>query len=223
MNPGKEAGNWSDLVSQPMPWPTPGELKRALRQPLPGQAAQLWMAPRPRPMRSDNPGNLAAVLLLLYPGEGGWHFPLTLRGRSVANHQGQVSLPGGAREGRESMAKTALRETCEEVGIATEAVDILGKLTPLYVASSDFQVVPFVGFLPQRPDFHPNPEEVEQVLETPVAALLDERNRVEEDWDFPDGRHLHVPYFLLHGHKVWGATAVILGEFVWLLRRMASP
>jgi hypothetical protein len=64
---------------------------------------------------------------------------------------------------------------------------------------------------------------VAEVVETPVAALLDERNRVEEDWDLPDGRHLHVPYFHIQGYKVWGATAVILGEFVWLLRDMAQP
>jgi 8-oxo-dGTP pyrophosphatase MutT (NUDIX family) len=181
------------------------------------------MAPQPRAMRSDHPGHLAAVLLLLYPGESGWHFPLTLRGHSVATHQGQVSLPGGARDGREPLAKTALRETAEELGIPETGIQILGKLTPLYVAVSDFQVVPFVGFLPHRPEFNPNPREVAEVVETPVAALLDERNRVEEDWDLPDGRHLHVPYFHIQGYKVWGATAVILGEFVWLLRDMAQP
>jgi 8-oxo-dGTP pyrophosphatase MutT (NUDIX family) len=203
--------------------PTPEELKRALRQPLPGQAAQLWMAPQPRAMRSDHPGHMAAVLLLLYGGESGWWLPLTLRSNSLTTHQGQVSLPGGARHGREPLIKTALRETAEELGISTAGVEVLGKLTPLYVPVSDFQIVPFVGCLAQRPEFVPNPREVAQVLETPVASLLDEGNRAEEYWDLSDGRHLHVPFFRISGHKVWGATAVILGEFVWLLRQMRRP
>jgi 8-oxo-dGTP pyrophosphatase MutT (NUDIX family) len=202
--------------------PTPEELTRALRLPLPGRPAQMWMAPTGRPFRADRPAHLAAVLLLLYPGDEGWYFPLTLRAQSVGNHQGQISLPGGSRHGRESLAKTALRETAEELGIPELRVQILGKLTPLYIAVSDFQVVPFVGYLTQRPEFHPNSEEVAQVIEAPIALLLDERNRVEEDWDLSDGRHLHVPYFRIGDHKVWGATAVILGEFVWLLRGIAN-
>lgn len=203
-------------------WPTPEELRRALRGPLPGRPAQLWMAPQPRPMDADHRPQLAAVLLLLYPCESGWCFPLTLRTNAVATHQGQVSLPGGARHGRESLARTALRETAEELGIVASEVQVLGRLTPLYVAVSDFQVFPFVGYLPARPEFHPSPEEVAEVVETPLKTLLDEQARFEEDWELPDGRHLHVPYFRIHGHKVWGATAVILGEFVWLLRGMAA-
>jgi 8-oxo-dGTP pyrophosphatase MutT (NUDIX family) len=138
----------------------------------------------------------------------------------VATHQGQVSLPGGARDGDEPLVQTALRETAEELGIAPEGVTILGQLTPLYIRPSDFNVVPFVGYALGRPELHPNPKEVAQVVETPVTLLLDEHTRVEEDWDLPDGRHLHVPYFHIYGHKVWGATAVILGEFVWLLRQI---
>lgn len=199
-------------------WPKPEDLQRALRQPLPGRRAQLWMAPQPRPMDADHEPHLAAVLLLLYPTDAGWCFPLTLRTNAVANHQGQVSLPGGARQGQESLERTALRETSEEIGIAAGDVRILGSLTPVYVAVSDFLVFPFVGHLPERPVFSPSPQEVAQVLETPLEMLLDERIRREEDWDLPDGRHLHVPYFLIHGHKVWGATAVILGELIWLLR-----
>jgi len=200
--------------------PTPDELRHALSGQLPGRPAQLWMAPQPRPLTADHPAPYAAVLLLLYPCDSGWCFPLTLRGNTVATHQGQVSLPGGAQDGGEPLADTALRETAEELGIARESVTILGQLTQLYIRPSDFNVVPFVGCALARPEMRPSPKEVAQVIETPVALLLDERIRVEEDWDLPDGRHLHVPYFHIYGHKVWGATAVILGEFVWLLRQM---
>lgn len=210
-------------MALPRLWPTPEDLRRALQAPLPGRRAQLWMAPQPRPMDADHDPQLAAVLVLLYPTDAGWCFPLTLRTNAVATHQGQVSLPGGARQGLESLEHTALRETGEEVGVAADEVEILGNLTPVYVAVSDFQVFPFVGYLRAKPVFSLNQQEVAEVLETPLEMLLDERIRHEEDWDLPDGRHFHVPYFLIHGHKVWGATAVILGELVWLLRGLARP
>lgn len=210
-------------MAPPRLWPTPEDLRRALRSPLPGRRAQLWMAPQPRPMDADHEPHLAAVLVLLYPTDAGWCFPLTLRTNAVATHQSQVSLPGGARQGLESLGHTALRETGEEIGIATDEVEILGNLTPVYVAVSDFQVFPFVGYLRAKPVFSLNRQEVAEVLEASLEMLLDERIRHEEDWDLPDGRHFHVPYFLIHGHKVWGATAVILGELVWLLRGMARP
>lgn len=193
-------------------------LRKALEGPLPGRPAQLWMAPQPRPLTADHPARPAAVLMLLHPCGDGWCFPLTLRGDTMMNHKGQVSLPGGASEDGEPLTQTALRETAEELGISLDQVEMLGKLTPLYIPPSDFDVTPFVAHLPRRPEFHPNPNEVAQVVETPVAILLDDCTRKEEEWDLPDGRHLRVPFFHIEGHKVWGATAIILGEFVWLLR-----
>lgn len=194
-------------------------LREALSGPLPGRRAQLWMAPQPRPLTADHRAKPAAVLILLYPCGTDWCFPLTLRGDALTNHQGQVSLPGGAREEDEPLAQTALRETAEELGIRLQEAEVLGKLTPLYIPPSDFEVTPFVAYLPRRPEFRPNPSEVAEVVDTPVSVLVDEDTRKEEDWHLPDGRHLRVPFFHIQGHKVWGATAIILGEFVWMLRQ----
>src|SRR5258708_20970256 len=98
-------------------------------------AAQVRMAPRPRPIRRVGlPGDprLAAVLVLLYPLDSVLHFPLMRRAEYEGVHSGQISLPGGKREDGETFEQTALRETREEFGVSAP-VEILGALTPLYV------------------------------------------------------------------------------------------
>jgi 8-oxo-dGTP pyrophosphatase MutT (NUDIX family) len=111
-------------------------VRAALQRPLLGRAAQLEMAVRPRPGdRPDLPNPCpreAAVLMLLYPRQGELVLPLTQRTDTVEMHRGQVSLPGGAREPQDrDFAQTALRETCEELGIPEGAVQLLGALSPL--------------------------------------------------------------------------------------------
>lgn len=199
---------------------TPERIRAALEEPLPGPPGQLWMAPQPRVFVPDRPVIEAAVLILLHPCDEGLCFPLTLRPSTLPTHQGQVSLPGGAREGEEALAETARRETCEELGVPLDEVEMLGTLTPLYIAVSGYEVTPFVGHVPCTPNYRPNIEEVAEIVETPLALLLDPAARDEADWNLPDGRHLHVPFFQIGDHQVWGATAVILGEFVLVLRRI---
>ncbi len=147
--------------------------------------AQWRMAPRPRPIRrTDLPGapRLAAVLILMYPADvldaaaqadKALHFALMRRPEYDGVHSGQISLPGGSREGDETFEQTALRETREELGVV-EPIDILGALTPIYVPPSDFEIHPFVGYLPERPGLIPDQREVAEIIEAPVAILFDE-------------------------------------------------
>ncbi len=180
-------------------------------------SAWMRMAPRLRPM--DRPPSLsgsariAGVLLLLFPTERGLSFFLTRRTETVANHKGQISLPGGAREHNESPQQAALRETCEEIGVCRrEDIQIVGSLTPLYVIVSDFYIHPFVGYLPERPTPDPDPIEVAQVIEMPLNDLLDESIKTVEQWDL-NGLVLDVPFYRVGGLAVWGATAIMLSEF----------
>jgi len=199
------------------------DFRRALQAPLPGLGAQLRMAPRPRPTRPWPPGHSprrAGVLLLLYPHSGEWWFPLTLRTEGLATHQGQVSLPGGAWEpGDPNLQHTALRETEEELGIPSEGLQVLGKLTPLYIPPSDFCIHPFVAVADAPPLFHPDPAEVAQVIETPLQALLDPQARRWEERPVR-GVLTRIPYFAIGEHKVWGATAMVLAEFAACLERL---
>ncbi|MDT8305139.1 MAG: CoA pyrophosphatase [Anaerolineae bacterium] len=182
-----------------------------------GVAAQGKMKPLPRatvrsPARPGSPRQ-GAVLLLLYPCQQETCIVLTRRRDDLQAHAGQISFPGGRRELLETPAQAALREAHEEIGIDPATVQLLGELTPLYIPPSDFEVHPFVGWHEQPATFCPQPSEVAELLEVPLQILTNAKTRQEEVWN-QRGLELQVPYFSIGPHKVWGATAMILSEFV---------
>lgn len=212
-----------------MPPITFQDVQKALEQPdfdIP--AAHRLMAPTPRPMsRPPQLGGqprLGGVLLLLYSAQGELHLVLTRRRPDLAAHPGQISFPGGRNEAPESLQVTALRETEEEIGMPAKAIRIMGTLTPIYIPPSDFHVYPFVGRVARsgRPSFTPEPAEVAEIIEVPLSPLLAPEARVEE-WRDLGGQSMVVPHFAVNGHKVWGATAIMLSEFVERLRAVISP
>jgi len=184
--------------------------------------AQWRMAPRPRPIRrADLPGapRLASVLILMYPADvldaAGQtdkvlHFALMRRPEYDGVHSGQISLPGGSREADETFEETALRETREELGVV-EPIEIVGALTPIYVPPSDFEIHPFVGYLPERPNWTRDEYEVAEIIEAPVATLFDEEAKGVEEAT-RDGNRWTFPFYRVGQYKVWGATAAILSE-----------
>ena len=149
------------------------------------------------------------------------HLVLTRRRDDLQAHAGQISLPGGRQEPQETLRETALRETREEVGVPPAAITILGQLTSLYIFPSDFEVHPFVGWHDGVPAFRPQPAEVAEIIETPLAAFFDEQTRREEMWEWRDNP-LQVPFFQIGEHKVWGATAMILSDFVERVRAVQA-
>jgi len=203
-------------------------IQQALQRPLPGLEGQMQMMPQPRPgmERGFDPAHLpreGGVLLLLYPKEGELTLVLTKRTDTLNHHRGQVSFPGGAWEpGDADFVQTAQREASEELGIQPETLIILGTLTPLYIPPSDYRIYPTVAYTPQRPDFRPDPAEVAIVLEMPLAELTSGSNVRSETWELR-GYPVEVPFFEVEGHKVWGATAMVLGEFRALVRSAGLP
>jgi 8-oxo-dGTP pyrophosphatase MutT (NUDIX family) len=198
----------------------PELLRRRLAAPLPGLDAQMRMSPRPRLGAESgidvNSLRPAAALLLIYPHEDAWHMPLTLRGSNLRHHTGQISLPGGRLDAGESVEQAALREAHEEIGLTPVDVDVLGRLTPLPVYVSGHLLHPVVGFAARRPDFNLHSHEVERLIEVPIAVLLEpdrvlweERTRI-----LPPQGVMNVPYFDVLDARVWGATAMVLSEFV---------
>ena len=201
----------------------PGALKRTLALPLPGLDAQMRMAPRlsggpePRPPLDDL--RHAAALLLLYPLDGQWYVPLTLRGASLRHHTGQVSLPGGRLDDGESVEAAALREAHEEIGVVPTDVDVLGHLTPLPIAVSGHLLHAVVGVSTARPAFVLAEHEVEALIEVPLGEL---RRAESVQWDVrersrPPFGSMDVPCFDVAGARVWGATAMVLAEFLAVL------
>ena len=198
----------------------PRALKRALAAPLPGLDAQLRMAPRFRdgtdPRTQRDGLRHAAALLLLYPHGGQWHVPLTVRGSNLRHHTGQVSLPGGRLDDGESVEQAALREAHEEIGVEAADVDVLGQLTPLAIPVSGHLLHPVVGASASRPAFVLHEHEVEALIEVPLADL---RHDDAVRWEVrsrarPPLGDMDVPSFAVGGVQVWGATAMVLAEFL---------
>jgi 8-oxo-dGTP pyrophosphatase MutT (NUDIX family) len=199
-------------------------LAARLAGPLPEAAARTRYEPRAELWRHDDPppadARTAAVLILFYPHEDRWHLPLTLRPSTLAAHAGQVSLPGGAIGPGEASRAAAIREFHEELGAVGEPIEILGRLTPIYVRASNFRVEPWVGAAGRRPAMTPNPAEVAELLEIPVRHLVDPANfghhvRQREGVDY------EAPHFWWPPHHIWGATCRILGELVTVLEELA--
>ncbi|MBP8000029.1 MAG: CoA pyrophosphatase [Chloroflexi bacterium] len=187
---------------------------------------QRQMAPVPRPIR--RPENLSgrprigAVLLLLYPKQDQLHLVLTRRRDDLNSHAGQISFPGGRQDEGESLTQTALREAHEEVGVDAAQIHVLGELTPIYIPPSDFEVHPFVGWLAAAPTFYPAEWEVAEIVEVPLSHLLNPTTKRQEPRDF-NGLTLQIPYYAVGEHKVWGATAIMLSEFMGRMEEVGYP
>jgi 8-oxo-dGTP pyrophosphatase MutT (NUDIX family) len=186
-----------------------------------GQAAQQQMIPRPRggrPPEAAGQPRQGAVLVVLYDKDGQTQLVLTRRRDDLNDHAGQISFPGGRREDGESLSSTALREAEEEIGLRPGDLTILGRLSLLYIPPTDYEVHPFVAWHDGQPRFRRQVSEVAEILEVPLSSLLDPANRHEEAWELR-GLAVQVPFYLVQSQKVWGATAMMLSEFLERLRK----
>ena len=179
------------------------------------------LAPRPRSGWQAGvipPGSrVAAALVLLYPIRRQVHLVLTRRAGTLDQHAGQISLPGGAVDGDETVEAAALREAREEIGLETTDLRIIGQLSALYIPVSNYALHPVVAVLDRRPALVPATAEVAHILEIPLDELRDpKRLRQGRRWRGDDA--ITVPYFELQGERVWGATAMVLGELLHLMR-----
>lgn len=197
-----------------------GFLSERLARPLPGPDAQRRLAPVPHldgwsPDDEPPTARRAAALVLLYPGSNGVTLALTERHADLPHHPGQISLPGGALMTGESARAAALREAEEEIGVIPDDVEILGALSPLWIPVSNFVLSPFVGLTRTMPAFIPHPREVAAIVEAGLERLLDRKTIL---WSSRErrGEPIDFPYFDIGGHVVWGATAMVLSEFVCL-------
>jgi 8-oxo-dGTP pyrophosphatase MutT (NUDIX family) len=166
----------------------------------------------------DTPGvvaptgeTLSAVLLPVINGSEP-SVVFTKRTDSLPRHAGEISFPGGLQHDEDAdLLETALRESEEELGLTRDAVEVLGTLEPLHTFTSGMLIMPFVGWLRERPRFTPNEAEIAEVLEVPVSKLVEVEDEVELVQD--EARYFTFVYDV-DGHNIWGATARILHEFL---------
>jgi 8-oxo-dGTP pyrophosphatase MutT (NUDIX family) len=164
----------------------------------------------------------SAVLVPIYKNDGEYHIILTQRTNKVSTHKGQISFPGGVRDKTDaSLADTALRECTEEVGLACEAVDILGQLDDCPTFVSHFIITPFVGAFPWPYEFNMNEMETSEIIDVPIRALLDETCRTDGS-EIVDGAPMAAYFYTYKGKVIWGATARILYQFLNIWQEAAG-
>lgn len=167
----------------------------------------------------------AAVMALLEPIRANlgrhWSIPLTVRPLHLPDHPGQVSLPGGRLEGKESYQAAAEREFCEEMGTQEFPGKVIGELSPLYVYNSDYQVRVFVAISPIELEYLPCQHEVEAIVHLPIRDLLDP-SKLNQHAFSRGGVHWSAATIAAQQAVVWGATAIMLGELAALVVAMPA-
>jgi len=194
-------------------------------QKLPGFLSHTKMIPKSRLKELNHKNNIrnkeiitpkkSAVLILLYPKNNKTQLVLMVRAKDNSVHSEQVSFPGGKVEKLDvSIADTALREANEELGIIPSSVEIIGKLTKLYIPPSNFDVFPVVGITNTTPIFTAN-NEVKKIIETDINTLL----KPTTVGNAVINNKFTSPCYYIDGEVVWGATAMILAELIEVIKK----
>lgn len=210
-------------------------LRRRLAGDLPGATAHRTMMPPQRtyapPPADESAFRRGAVLLLLVPTVGplepegsAWEVPFIRRTHDGGPHSGQIALPGGAAEDADrDSVDTAIREAGEEIGVDARYVEPLGTLSPLWIDVSGFVITPVVGVVRRTTgsspfswyDLRRQEDEVADILRIPVCGLAD---TISSRTVTARSLTLEVPSYRYNGDVIWGATAMIVAEFLAVCR-----
>lgn len=200
-------------------------LEQRLQAPLPGETAHQILRAVPvggsiPKFEFKMPPRPGSVLILLYAQQGAIKFPLIKRPEYPGAHSGQISFPGGKAEPDEDPIVTALRESEEEIGISANEVKVIGTLSNFFVMPSNFLVTPVVAVTEDTPQFRPDPYEVAGIIHGNLNELVQE-DAIKTTEILAAGRYrLQAPHFFIEDQVVWGATAMILNEFRFVLREI---
>lgn len=198
-------------------------LKNELVLDLPGRGAQFIMAPVGRePIEKLLAKRNAAVsvVIIVCPETQNHEIILMKRPEYDGPHSDQVSFPGGKQEkGDLNLQDTAIRECYEETGLELKIGNLAGSLTPLYISVSKYMVYPYIFIFDEIPNFNTDPAEVSYIIRFPLNKLLDENLKQHKTIEIGNQK-IDAPYFAIKNEIVWGATAMILSEFIEILRRI---
>lgn len=155
----------------------------------------------------------AAVMMLFYPKDCQTHLALILRTSYNGIHSSQIAFPGGKVEDDDfDLKHTALRETHEEIGIASNLINVVRSFTEVYIPPSNFMVYPFMGYSSNELQFTLQEEEVAGIVELPLVDFLDDNILKSKTMKTSYAGSIDVPGFQVNEHFIWGATAMILSE-----------
>ena len=199
-------------------------LKDEILKGLPGTDEQWQMASSDRfiknfPRFPGKDARVAAVLILLYPHKGTVWTVFMQRPDYNGVHGGQISFPGGKQEAIDNdVIETAFREANEEIGVIKEKINIIGKLTPLFIPVSNMIVTPVIGWTNEKPMYNYISDEVAFLIEADLKTLLDPSIVKSKPFEIR-GELVDIKYFDYKGYTIWGATAMILHELLILIIR----
>ena len=196
--------------------------------PLPAETSQFKMSPpfrlKLQEMQKDKikDAKQAGVMALFYPNRNyETTLVLILRKTYKGVHSAQVGFPGGKLEDADSSIKdAALRETYEEIGVPIGAIEVIKKMTQVYIPPSNFFVQPYLGVTTKTPNFVKQDDEVEDIIEVALNDFIDDNSIITETVSTSYKVNVDVPAFKLNNHVVWGATAMMLSEVKDLLKEM---
>ena len=154
----------------------------------------------------------AAVLLLLHGDPNDPLIILTRRASHLKSHAGEVAFPGGMKESHDrDLQATALRETEEEIGLPSSAVNFLGRLPADSPRTNNIRVAPFIGWVDSPYRLNPNPSEIEAVFHLPLSLLLDIKHY--QYFCLEEGR-IKLPCVMYEDYKIWGFTLKVMVDML---------
>lgn len=202
-------------------------LKLKLSGTLPGTASHLKMAPPHRAEELKEAQNRidearkSAVMILFFRDELEVLKMIVIRrSEYVGVHSGQIAFPGGRYEEEDGDVEiTALREVEEEIGIPREKIELLGRLSDIYVPPSNFLISVFVGYLNEKPQYKIQEREVAEVIEIPFRDFY-QSDIVKQKEFFVRSQNASsfAPYFDVTNAEIWGASAMVISELLDVLQ-----
>lgn len=204
---------------------TPYEIKIRLSKPLPGLQSHLKMAPPTRKAELEAAkeamqfAKKSAVLILLFHENDKLKVVFIRRSFYVGIHAGQMAFPGGRYEDSDkTVEETAFREIEEEIGISRDKIELLGRISDIYVPPSNFLISVFVGFLSIKPVYTPDEREVAEVIEVDFDEFLKPENKVVKTFHVPSANQsVTAPCYQTAQCDIWGASAMVMNELIEII------
>ncbi|MBV5342943.1 CoA pyrophosphatase [bacterium] len=209
---------------------TVDKIKSLLTKPLPGLQSHLKMAPPTRKTQLEAAkeamqfANKSAVMILLFHEHDKLKVVFIRRSFYVGIHAGQMAFPGGRFEDSdETVEQTAFREIEEEIGVRRDKIELLGRISDIYVPPSNFLISVFVGYLSEKPVYKPDEREVAEVIEVDFDEFLQPENIDIKSFHVPSANHaITAPYYQTTHCDIWGASAMVVSELVDMLQNVGS-
>ena len=205
----------------------PELLKQEISNGLPAADAHRVMAPMQRIVDQNydeikKTAKLSAVLILLFKNDNQWSTMLMERNTYNGHHSGQISFPGGRKEDYDiDLEATALREFQEEMGIKLSPQNVIGEMSELFIPPSNFYVKPYLAYTDDNLEFIPEEKEVSALLPIPLNQLLDPKVKtIEKVVVSKSNISINAPVYKVNGKTIWGATAMMISELEFLLKRI---